>query len=219
MSGAHKHHLITIILILLFLSPVPILTPAQPPLQTTQIDQLAHQQELILPIDTSNPHTRYQPIDIHVEFDPPAWAQNETHHAVRIAYDQAGTKNELESQLYELEYTDDNHITSCNPLLKSHSLCRHPVCPRTTRRQPKSTKHFKRFFQRLHQPVRLPFHKALRHHLQRPSYNARPRNLLPVLRHPPPYNGQRPHIHSHACCKTLLQNHLSTSHFFSLLYV
>jgi hypothetical protein len=114
MPGAYKHQSLTIILIFLFITPLSVPTLAQPPPIKTQIEHLPNQQEIILPIDTSNPHTRYQPIDIQIDFNTPAWAQNETHHAVRIVYEQAGTKFELESQIYDLNYTDDTHISRCN---------------------------------------------------------------------------------------------------------
>ena len=57
--------------------------------------------------------SRYQPIDILLEFDKLCWAINETVHSVRVCSWDTKTWHELESQIYALNFTDDTHISSC----------------------------------------------------------------------------------------------------------
>ena len=77
-------------------------------------DDWAFRQEICIPIDTEGEQAKYQPIDIHVEFDHPCWAKDETHHSIRVCYDDGSELNEIESQIYDLEYQDKTHIKSCN---------------------------------------------------------------------------------------------------------
>jgi len=81
---------------------------------TADIGNLAFKQEIIIPIDTSLEEARFQPIDIRVMFDSSCWAQNETKHSVRVGYDDGSGITELESQIYDLEYCDNSHITACS---------------------------------------------------------------------------------------------------------
>ncbi len=71
-------------------------------------------QDIILPINTSNKNTSYQPIDIHINFDESCWAKNEGEHSVRVIFQKNGNSIEIESQIYDLSYTDAAHINSCN---------------------------------------------------------------------------------------------------------
>ena len=71
-------------------------------------------QELIVPIDTSSEHAKYQPIDIHIKFDSSCWAENEQTHSIRIVFQENGYISELESQIYDINYSDENHIESCS---------------------------------------------------------------------------------------------------------
>jgi len=68
----------------------------------------------LIPIDTSLNEAKYQPIDIRIEFENPCWALNETEHSIRIAYDDGLDLIEIESQIYDLYESDENHITSCS---------------------------------------------------------------------------------------------------------
>lgn len=71
-------------------------------------------QEVCIPFDTSLPLAAYQPIDTTLVFSSPCWAVDEQHHSVRIIC-QVGEKNlELESQLYDLVYSDATHVSSAN---------------------------------------------------------------------------------------------------------
>jgi len=72
-------------------------------------------QEIKIPIDTSLEDAKYQPIDIRMEFDNPCWARNEKEQSVRVVFqDDVGTINEIESQIYDLDYLDDSHIKACS---------------------------------------------------------------------------------------------------------
>ena len=71
-------------------------------------------QEISIPINTTSTHTHYQPIDIFIEFDNPCWAKNEKEHSVRVIFQENGNLKEIESQIYDLNYSDDSHINSCS---------------------------------------------------------------------------------------------------------
>ncbi len=71
-------------------------------------------QELEIPFDTSLEDAAFHPVDLRVEFDQSAWAQNETIHSVRVGFDDGSGIADLECQIYDLEYVDDSHISSCS---------------------------------------------------------------------------------------------------------
>jgi hypothetical protein len=73
----------------------------------------AYYQEITLPISTIHPFSKFQPIDIHVDFSESCWAKNENEHSVRICSWDGENWYELESQIYDLEYKDPLHITRC----------------------------------------------------------------------------------------------------------
>ena len=73
----------------------------------------SYRQEIKIPISTDNPFAKFQPIDIHMEFDKTCWAKNETIHSVRVLCWDGSKWHELESQIYDLEFTDINHIARC----------------------------------------------------------------------------------------------------------
>lgn len=70
--------------------------------------------EIIIPINTSLDEAKFQPIDINFKFDEVCWAKNEYEHSVRIIFQDSSRFIELESQIYELNFTDNEHISSCN---------------------------------------------------------------------------------------------------------
>jgi len=80
---------------------------------STDISGLKYKQEIVIPIDTSLEIAKFQPIDIKVKFDNPCWAKNEKESSVRVGYDDGSGINEIESQIYDLEFSDDTHISSC----------------------------------------------------------------------------------------------------------
>jgi len=71
-------------------------------------------QKITIPIDTGLDMAKYQPIDIKVTFDDICWAKNNQENSVRVCYWDGKTWYELESQIYDLDKTDDTHIKSCS---------------------------------------------------------------------------------------------------------
>jgi len=70
-------------------------------------------QEIKIPFDTSSEHAKYQPIDKKIYFENPCWAENENNHSIRIVMLKQGGYKELESQIYDLNYTDVYFIDFC----------------------------------------------------------------------------------------------------------
>jgi len=71
-------------------------------------------QELIIPINTSSEQAKFQPIDTLFEFDNPCWAKNEQEHSIRIICQENENFYDIESQIYDLNYIDENLIKSCS---------------------------------------------------------------------------------------------------------
>ena len=109
-----KNLYVAYIILIVLISSIPIMdtTKAQqiPPWDNTW----AYKQEIVLPISTETRSAKYQPIDITLEFPNPCWAKNEEEHSIRVIFQGGGSFLELESQIYELKYSDDAHIDSCN---------------------------------------------------------------------------------------------------------
>ena len=78
------------------------------------IDTLPYKQEITLPIDTSLETAKFQPIDIRIAFNNPCWGTNETINSIRVGIDDGTGIQEIESQVYDLEYSDDTHIKTCS---------------------------------------------------------------------------------------------------------
>ncbi|KAA0002907.1 MAG: carboxypeptidase regulatory-like domain-containing protein, partial [Thermoplasmata archaeon] len=55
-----------------------------------------------------------QPVDIVFHFSNPCWAIDEERHSVRVFYSDGKMEKEIESQIYNLSFTDGEHIKSCN---------------------------------------------------------------------------------------------------------
>jgi len=109
-----KHYTISIIFVLLLTSFFTIkVSPFENNLSTT-IEDLAFKQEVFIPIDTSLENAKFQPIDIRVEFENLCWAKDETMHPIRVAYEDITGLTEIESQIYDLHFIDENHIDSCS---------------------------------------------------------------------------------------------------------
>ena len=71
-------------------------------------------QEIILPINTSLPRAKGQPIDLPVAFSTPCWTKDPLATSVRIACWNGTSYSELPSQIYNLVINDSTHIKSCN---------------------------------------------------------------------------------------------------------
>ncbi len=74
----------------------------------------AYRQELATPISTDGLFAKFQPIDIRVEFDHPCWARDEIVHSIRVCCWDGYDWYELDSQIYDLSCTDNNHIFACS---------------------------------------------------------------------------------------------------------
>lgn len=70
-------------------------------------------EEISVPIETSE-NAKHQPIDIRIEFDHNCWARNETENSIRVACWDGSKWEEIESQIYDLNFTDENHIKACS---------------------------------------------------------------------------------------------------------
>jgi len=70
-------------------------------------------EEIKLPISTDNSSAKFQPIDIRMDFQKSCWAKNESEHSVRVCCWDGSTWHELESQIYDLEFSDAEHIKGC----------------------------------------------------------------------------------------------------------
>ncbi len=94
----------------------PILTISLPSQDNTPPDwniEWSFRQEIKLPISTCLHHTKYQPIDLYIEFINPCWAKNENEHSIRVCSWDGYKWHELESQIYALELKNSDYITSC----------------------------------------------------------------------------------------------------------
>ena len=80
----------------------------------TNIDTLPYKQEITVPLDTSKEIAKYQPIDMRISFDNPCWGINETIHSIRVGVDDGTGLQEIESQIYDLESSDETHIKACS---------------------------------------------------------------------------------------------------------
>jgi len=72
-----------------------------------------YNQEIKIPIDTSNPHAKFQPIDMFINFENPCWAKDTLEHSIRVVCWDGRQWHELESQIYDLEYTRTNCVYRC----------------------------------------------------------------------------------------------------------
>lgn len=77
-------------------------------------DSWSFRQEILLDSLTSKESAANQPVDTTIRFDSTCWAKNETDHSVRVIFQNKDDDIELESQLYDMMYSDEAHITSCN---------------------------------------------------------------------------------------------------------
>lgn len=74
----------------------------------------SYSQEIIIPFDTSLEISKFQPVDLKIEFENPCWAKNVDEHSIRVICWNGKNFEELESQIYSLKKVNDNFITSCN---------------------------------------------------------------------------------------------------------
>jgi hypothetical protein len=104
------------VLLLLLPSAMSILGSSQKSTITPWNTDWAYQEELHLPISTSNPSSRYQPIDLRITFKNPCWTENETLTSIRVCCWYEEEWHLLESQIYNLQRDSkkDSYIQECN---------------------------------------------------------------------------------------------------------
>jgi len=102
------------VIALLFFSSVGSQVRSADDLHHTAIDSLPYKQEIPLALDTSKEIVKYQPIDLRITFNSPCWGKNETIHSVRVGFDDGSGLQEIESQIYDIEHSDDTHIKACS---------------------------------------------------------------------------------------------------------
>lgn len=114
MPLTHKLLLLFLLISMISTSMIPVVPSEDTSFKKTDITTLPYKQQITIPIDTSLLEARYQPIDIRIEFQQTCWAENETKHSVRVAYDDGSDLNEIESQIYDLSHTDQSYIDACS---------------------------------------------------------------------------------------------------------
>jgi len=102
-----------ILLIILISSAISYTVVSDSNSPSSLIGNYSHKQEIKLPIRTDDQHAIYQPVDILFEFSNPCWAKNENEHSVRVLCNSENNWYHLESQIYNLDYTDKEHIKKC----------------------------------------------------------------------------------------------------------
>ncbi len=104
-----------LICIILFTMLTSVLAPSTTATKTPWWNEsFSYKQEIIIPIDTKLEHAKFQPIDIKIDFENPCWAKNENKHSVRVIFEKDGYFKELECQIYNLKYSTNYEIRSCN---------------------------------------------------------------------------------------------------------
>ena len=109
-SNNNLYKTISVILVLLSYNFSIQLISAEP---ITWDDEWNFSQEINIPIDTTMEASLFQPVDIKIEFDENCWAKNENQHSIRVVSWDGNNWHELESQIYDLEKSNDNFINSC----------------------------------------------------------------------------------------------------------
>ncbi len=120
MRAYHKSIGVLFLISLIFLSVFPTSLVGENTNHLWWNEDWSYRQKLILPINTSDKELAYHPIDLLFEFENACWAKNEKEHSVRVIKQQNGRFKELESQIYNLNYSDDNQIQSCGLVFLIH---------------------------------------------------------------------------------------------------
>jgi hypothetical protein len=105
---------ICILWVLLILILSSIVFPVYPQNVPWWDKNWSFRQEITIPVDTSLEIAKYQPVDIRVTFNDPCWAKNTEENSIRVCCWDGKFWYELESQIYDLDKSDDTHIKSCS---------------------------------------------------------------------------------------------------------
>jgi hypothetical protein len=114
MSSTLQQEWLRIAVALLLFSSVAVPVATAGEYRKNNIDTLPYRQELTIPFATSNETVKYYPIDMRITFANPCWGTNETVHSIRVGFDDGTGIQEIESQIYDLEHSDEMHIKSCS---------------------------------------------------------------------------------------------------------
>ena len=71
-------------------------------------------QELSIPISTQTSYAQYQPVDLRVTFENTCWALSDNQSSVRVCCWDGTQWQILESQIYDLNFSDTSHIKACS---------------------------------------------------------------------------------------------------------
>lgn len=104
---------VNILIFLLFLSNITLVASSKTQEPPRWNNEWSYRQEINIPIPTSDPYSLYQPIDISIEFSNPCWGKNTKEHSIRVLCWNGQQWYELESQIYDLEFKDPEHISKC----------------------------------------------------------------------------------------------------------
>lgn len=110
-SKKQTFNIIIPFIVLLLILPIYQTNASQP---KTWDENWSFSQQIELTVDTDNKQTRFQPVDIPIRFQSPCWAQDEEHHSIRLCCLHEEEWVELESQIYDLAFTSQNQIETCN---------------------------------------------------------------------------------------------------------
>ena len=77
-------------------------------------DNWSYRLQIEIPFDTSETIAKYQPIDTLIKFNNRCWAKNELEHSIRVIFQYKDQFIELESQIYNLDFLDNQKIRSCS---------------------------------------------------------------------------------------------------------
>lgn len=110
----NKSIILTIFLIILFASPFKLLINQSEANDTWWDEDFSFRKMIEIPFNTAENLAKYQPINTRIYFEKPCFAQNENFHSIRIIYQQNDELIELESQIYDLNYSTKNIINACS---------------------------------------------------------------------------------------------------------
>jgi len=74
----------------------------------------SYNMKISIPFYTSNNDAKHQPIDMKIFFENKCFAKNELDHSIRVCYIKDDEWQEIESQIYNLEYDENQYINGCS---------------------------------------------------------------------------------------------------------
>ena len=113
MNQIKKFPILLIILLIIF-TEFSVNAISDEKFVSCNLNDFSFKQEIEIPFDTSIEMAKFQPIDIKIKFNNKCWAKNKDEHSVRVAYEDGGELTEIESQIYDLEHSENSFIKSCS---------------------------------------------------------------------------------------------------------